>query len=115
MAMSGTPRPAVDATLTEVCQKGESSNWLTPPPPAFQEISSYQVPSLLVRSVVPPAPITYGEAAGYSTIGMPAGTPLAPTATPQNEPLSPVEAKTVWPCAAASRKTSSSTSMEPSR
>ena len=49
------------------------------------------------------------------TIGSPdAGTPLV-GATVQDEPASPFEAKTVCPCAAASRKTWSSASIEPSR
>src|SRR3954464_12655438 len=43
----------------------------------------------------------YGEEAGDSTSGTPAGTPLTPTTAEQLEPWSPVETNRLWPWAAA--------------
>src|SRR3954452_9252558 len=51
--------------------------------------------------VVPPMATAYGEEAGYSTSGTPAGTPLTPTTAEQFEPWSPVETNRLWPWAAA--------------
>ena len=68
-----------------------------------------------MSSVVPPTPTTYGDEAGYSVSGGPLpGTPLV-AATAQALPVSPVEAKNVWPCAAAWAKDVSSTVIAPSR
>src|SRR3954449_5493997 len=80
------------------CHDGTSSKYVAPPPPAYQAASVGPSPI----TVVPPTPIAYGLAAGYSTPGRPAGTPFTPAGpTGQNEPVSPLEVKSVWPCAAA--------------
>src|SRR3954451_17569735 len=80
-----------------------------PPPPADQPISWGPGP----RTVVPPTPTAYGEDAGYSTEGMPAGTPLTPTTAAQNTPVSPEETNSDWPCAAAWASVTSSASVKP--
>ena len=64
-------------------------------------------------SVVPPTDTAHGDDAGKFTSGAPAGTPLTPTATGQKPPVSPDEANTVWPCAAACIIELSSTAIEP--
>src|SRR5689334_22735860 len=58
-------------------------------------------------------PIAYGDEAGYSTDGTPAGTPFVPTSAVQNVPVSPEETKSVWPCAAAWASTWSRPSVKP--
>src|SRR3954452_20922486 len=58
-------------------------------------------------------PIAYGEEAGYSTEGTPAGTPLAPTIAVQNVPESPLDTNSVWPWAAACASPGSSPSVKP--
>src|SRR6478609_11661467 len=97
--MSGTPRPPGGAT--PCCQPRGDSRRLGPPPPATHATSFEYAPLALVTRVVPPTPMTHGDDAGYSTSGTPAGTPFAPTTTEQKPPVSPEEANTVWPCAAA--------------
>src|SRR4051812_9090142 len=80
-----------------------------PPPPAYQPISFGPGPS----TVVPPTPTAYGDDAGYSTLGIPAGTPLTPTTAAQNTPVSPEETNSDWPWAAACAKVTSSASVKP--
>src|SRR3954469_5814142 len=98
-ATSGTPRSTpTNEPPAFACHDGTSSKYVAPPPPAYQATSVGPLP----MTVVPPTPIAYGLAAGYSTPGRPAGTPLTPAGpTGQNEPVSPLEVKRVWPCAAA--------------
>src|SRR5579884_4064929 len=59
MATSGVPRmPAALVGTIPLCQNSEYSQALAPPPPAFQAISLFQVPSVLVSRSVPPAATT---------------------------------------------------------
>ena len=72
------------------------------------------MPSTLLNTSVPPTATAYGDDAGYSTIGTPPTPPLGGTpAAPQYPPVSPVDAKSVCPCAAASTRIMSPTSMSP--
>src|SRR6185437_17023564 len=80
-----------------------------PQPPAYHAISFGPGPS----TVVPPTPMAYGEAAGKFVPGRPAGTPFTPTTAGQNEPVSPLEVNSVWPCAAACWSTASSAVSKP--
>src|SRR5262249_27429445 len=70
-------------------------------------------PSEPDTSVVPPTATTHGDDAGKLTSGTPAGTPLTPTATGQNPPVSPDDVNTVWPWAAACMNELSSTAIDP--
>src|SRR5262249_45933864 len=80
-----------------------------PPPPAYQPISFGPDPS----TVVPPTPVAYGEEAGYSTEGMPAGAPLTPTTAAQDTPVAPQDTNSDWPRAAACCSVTSSASVKP--
>src|ERR1700684_3228847 len=113
IATSGTPRSAALAGCTPLSQAGAVSKPLTPPPPEYQDTSPWYAPPACVTSVVPPTATTYGEAAGYSTSGTPAGTPLG-VPTEQKEPVSPEDANMVWPCAAPCMRIWSITLIEPS-
>src|SRR3984893_15634821 len=116
-ATSGKPRKVNPAgVVPTICvglsHEGEYSNWLNPPPPDCHACSPRYVPSTLLNRSVPPTATAYGDEAGYSTIGTPPTPPGGgPPATPQYAPVSPVEAKSVWPCAAASTRIMSPTSM----
>src|SRR3954471_23835910 len=115
-ATSGSPRTLAAAVgTTPLCQAPLFSTGEAPPPPAFHAASEMYAPEDEASSVVPPTATAYGEDAGYSVSGSPdSGTPLlGPTA--QELPVSPVEAKKVWPCAAAWASAMSSTIIEPSR
>src|SRR3954454_17339866 len=98
-ATSGTPRSTpTNEPPAFCCHDGTSSKYVAPPPPAYQVTSVGPSPT----TVVPPTPIAYGLAAGYSTPGSPAGTPFTPAGpTGQKEPVSPLEVNNVWPCALA--------------
>src|SRR3954451_4880530 len=98
-ATSGTPRstPANEPPAF-CCHEGTSSKYVAPPPPAYQATSVGPEPT----TVVPPTPIAFVLAAGFSTRGRPARPPFTPAGpTGQNEPVSPLEVHSVWPCAAA--------------
>src|SRR3954452_6408097 len=58
-------------------------------------------------------PTAYGDEAGYSTEGIPAGTPLTPTTAAQNTPVSPEDTNSDWPWAAACCSVTSSASVKP--